>query len=264
MSDLTTAMQPHRTIFRMRERRISQSPWCLFLDVDGTLLDIAPTPDLVQVEPQLHHLLARLRTVLDGAVALVSGRPIVDLDRLFGPHRWAAAGVHGLERRDSLGRWHSQNGFDVATVARAREQLQQLANRLPGTIFEDKGMAVALHYRQVPQVEGQVRAEARAIRRAVGGRLALLEGRMVVELRPEGATKADAIREFLGEAPFKGRRPIFIGDDATDEKALEEVERVGGLSVAVGDRVDAMLRIGGPRDVHVFLGELAEAGVPAR
>jgi trehalose 6-phosphate phosphatase len=247
----------------MKGWRISHPQWFLFLDVDGTLLDIAATPDSIQVEPGLHDLLARLRAVLDGAVALVSGRPIVELDRLFGPHRWAAAGVHGLERRDSIGRWHSQNGFDVATVARARERLQQLSGRLPGTVFEDKGLAVALHYRQVPHVEGQVRSEARSIMRAVGGRLVLLEGRMVIELRPAGSTKADAIREFLNEAPFKGRRPIFIGDDVTDQTALDAVERIGGLSVAVGDHVRAMLQVAGPRDVRVFLEELADAGVPA-
>lgn len=228
------------------------------------MLDIAATPDSVEVDPQLYDLLARLRTVLDDAVALVSGRAIVELDRLFGPHRWAAAGVHGLERRDSLGRWHSQNGSDVAAVTPARERFQHLADLLPGTIFEDKGMAVALHYRQVPQFEGQVRSEARAIVRASNGRLMLLEGRMVVELRPEGATKAEAIRGFLSESPFRGRRPIFIGDDVTDEKALEEVERIGGLSVAVGDRVHAMLRVSGPRDVRVFLEELAHAGIPPR
>jgi len=244
------------------ERRISDQPWCLFLDVDGTLLEIAATPDSVLVAASLQDLLDRLRIVLGGAVALISGRPIVDLDRLFGPRRWAAAGVHGLERRDSQGRWHSQNGFDVALVAQARDRLQQLADRLPGTILEDKGMSVALHYRQVPHLESRVQGEMRAILRALGSRLVLLEGRMVVELRLAGATKADAIREFLGEAPFKGRRPIFIGDDVTDEKALEVVRRLGGLSVAVGDRVHAMLRVSSPRDVRVFLEELAEAGAP--
>jgi trehalose 6-phosphate phosphatase len=251
-------------ITRTMEWRITDQPWCLFLDVDGTLLDIAETPDSVQVETGLQDLLARLRTVLDGAVALVSGRPIVDLDRLFGPHRWAAAGVHGLERRDSQGRWHSQNGSDVATVAQARDRLKLLADRLPGTILEDKGLSVALHYRQAPHLESQVHAAARAILNSAGGRLALLEGRMVVELRLQGANKADAILEFLAETPFKGRRPIFIGDDVTDEKALEEVERVGGLSVAVGDRVDAMLRVSAPRDVRDFLEKLADAGVPPR
>ena len=125
-------------------------------------------------------------------------------------------------------------------------------------------MSVALHYRQVPHLESQVHDETRAILRSLGGRIVLLEGRMVVELRLEGANKADAIREFLGETPFKGRRPIFIGDDVTDAKALEEVERIGGLSVAVGDRVHAMRRVSGPRDVRVLLEELADAGAPSQ
>lgn len=236
----------------------------MFLDVDGTLLDIAATPDLARVESGLQDLLARLRAALNGAVALVSGRPIVELDRLFGPHRWTAAGVHGLERRDSNERWHSRGGFDVAAIAQARESLQQLAERLPGTILEDKGISVALHYRQVPNAESQVRAGARSIVRAVGGRMTLLEGRMVVELRPEGANKADAIFEFLDEAPFKGRRPIFIGDDITDQSALDAVERVGGLSVAASDQVRAMIRVSGPRDVRVFLEELAVTGAPTQ
>lgn len=249
-------------LFNFLERRISDSRWCLFLDVDGTLLDIAASPGLVRVELGLQDLLARLRAAFDGAVALVSGRPIVELDRLFGPHRWTAAGVHGLERRDSSERWHSRGGFDVAAIAQARERLLQLAQRLPGTVLEDKGIALALHYRQVPNAEGAVRAAARSIVREVGGRMMMLEGRMVVELRPEGANKADALFEFLDEAPFKGRRPIFIGDDVTDQSALDAVERVGGLSVAVGDQVRAMIRVSGPRDVRVFLEELAITGAP--
>ena len=186
----------------------------------------------------------------------------MDLDGVCGADRWAAAGGRRTERRNLLGRWHRQHGSGVAAVAQARGWLQQFADRLPGTILEDKGMSVALHYRQAPHLEGQVRGEMRAILRALEGRLVLVEGRMVVELRLLGANKADAIREFLGEAPFKGRRPIFIGDDLTDEKALYEVQRVGGLSVAVGDRVGAMLRVSCPRDVRVFLEELADAGAP--
>jgi trehalose 6-phosphate phosphatase len=226
------------------------------------LLDIAATPDSVTVEPQLHALLSRLRAVLADAVALVSGRPIAQLDRMFHPHRWTASGVHGLERRDSFGRWHSQKGIDVESIALARARLQHLADRLGGTSLEDKGLSVALHYRQVPHLQGRVRAEARSILRDAGGQLTLVEGSMVMELRPHGATKAEAIREFMAEDPFRGRRPIFIGDDATDGPALEYVERVGGLSVAVGDRVHGVLRVSGPRDVRVFLEELAGAGVP--
>ena len=244
------------------ERRTTVTHWCLFLDVDGTLLEFAATPDAVHVDPALLDLLSRVRAALGDAVALVSGRPIVELDRLFGPRRWAAAGVHGLERRDSLGRWHSQNGFDLAMVQRARERLRQLSDRLPGTFLEDKGLAIALHYRQTPQAGPLIRTETRAVLREVGGRLVMLEGDMVMEVRPEGSTKADAVEAFLREPPFVDRQPIFVGDDVTDAGALELVERRGGLSVAVGDRVQAMLRVAGPRDVRVFLEDLATTGAP--
>ena len=233
----------------------------MFLDVDGTLLEFASTPDGVEIEPDLLALLERLRVTLDGAVALVSGRTIADLDRLFGQHRWPAAGIHGLERRDSVGDWHSQERLDVAAIAQARNRLRQLADRLPGTILEDKGMAVALHYRRAPMHEDRIRSAARAIARSPG-RLVVLEGRMVIELRPRGSSKADAIREFLVESPFMGRRPIFLGDDVTDQEALEEVQRAGGLSVAVGDRVKGILRLTGPRDVRNFLEAIACSGGP--
>lgn len=224
---------------------------------------MAATPQDVRVEPSLHELLSRVSVALQGAVALVSGRPVADLDRLFAPRRWPAAGVHGLERRDAAGNWHAHPSVDETKIGHARARLRQLSTRLPGTIVEDKGPTVALHYRQAPQHEDLVRREVRAIARDIGGDFHLLEGRMVLELRPEGADKADAVRAFLGEPPFAGGRPIFIGDDVTDQAALAEVQRLGGLSVAVGDRVHAMMRVSGPRDVRVFLEELAESGVPA-
>jgi trehalose 6-phosphate phosphatase len=244
--------------------RISESRWCLFLDVDGTLLEIAATPRAVCVEPSLHELLSRVNFALRGAVALVSGRPVADLDRLFAPRRWPAAGVHGLERRDAAGHWHAHPPVDEARIGIARSRLRRLSARLPGTIVEDKGPTVALHYRQAPQHEEVARREVRSIARDIGGDFHLLEGSMVLELRPQGASKADAIRAFLLEPPFAGTRPIFIGDDLTDQEALADVERMGGLSVAVGDRVQAMSRVSGPRDVRVFLEELAETGVPVQ
>ena len=242
---------------------ISESRWCLFLDVDGTLLEMAATPDGVRVEPSLNALLARVSVALRGALALVSGRPVADLDRLFAPERWPAAGVHGLERRDAAGHWHAHPPVDEAKIARARTKLRRLSASLPGTIVEDKGPAVALHYRQAPQHEELARRGARTIARDVGGDFHLLEGRKVLELRPDGANKADAVRAFLGEPPFARSRPIFIGDDVTDQAALAEVERAGGLSVAVGDRVQGMVRVAGPRDVRAFLEGLASTGVPA-
>jgi trehalose 6-phosphate phosphatase len=227
------------------------------------LLELAAAPPEVRVEPALIDLLSRVRRALDGAVAFVSGRSIADLDQLFAPVSWPAAGVHGLERRDASGHLNATSSVDAAVIGRARNRLEQASAGLPGTIVEDKGLAVALHYRQAPHFETPARRAARAIARESGGNLRLLEGQMVLELLPAGATKSDAIRAFLQERPFYGRRPIFIGDDVTDEQALVDVERMGGLSVAVGDRVGAMLRVAGPRDVRVFLEDLADSGVPA-
>jgi len=225
---------------------------------------MAATPDGVHVEPSLNGLLARVSSTLQGALALVSGRPVADLDRLFSPRRWPAAGVHGLERRDAAGHWHAHPPVDEARIDQARTLLRRLSADLPGTIVEEKGPTVALHYRQAPQHEDQARSRARAIARDIGGDFHLLEGRKVLELRPDGANKADAVRAFLDEPPFEGGRPIFVGDDVTDQAALAEVERVGGLSVAVGDRVDGMIRVAGPRDVRLFLERLAMTGAPEK
>jgi trehalose 6-phosphate phosphatase len=230
--------------------------------VDGTLLEIAPTPDAVRVDDHLRRLLAEVSHALEGAVALVSGRSIAALDRLFAPQRWPAAGLHGLERRDAAGRLHrhapARQGLDEA-----RLRLLYLAARTPGMLLEDKGIAIAVHYRAAPEIEP-------ALRRALGevaARLApeyhLLEGKQVFELRPASATKSDAVQAFMREAPFAGRRPIYVGDDITDLDGFAAAERAGGLSVAVGDRVDAQLRVAAPRDVRALLADLAERRSPA-
>lgn len=237
-------------------------PWCLFLDVDGTLLEIAATPDAVSVDDHLLQLLSEVTRALDGAVALVSGRAIAALDRLFGPHRWPAAGLHGLERRDARGRLH-RHAPPRHTLDEARLPLLYLAARTPGVLLEDKGAAIAVHYRAAPEVEPTLRR----MLGEVAGRLApeyhVLEGKQVFELKPAVATKADAVRAFLRESPFAGRRPLYVGDDITDLDGFEAVERAGGLSVAVGDRVQAQLRVASPRDVRALLADLSEYRSPA-
>lgn len=237
--------------------------WCLFLDVDGTLLEIAPTPDAVHVEPDLVELLERVRSALGGAVALVSGRSIATVDTLFAPLRWPVAGLHGLERRDAAGVVHTAGALN-ARLAEVRHEIAELAAGLPGVLLEDKGQSVALHYRAAPEHEPALRRAMRSLARRLGDDYHLLEGKMVLELKPSVATKAEAIRAYLGEPPFAGRRPIFVGDDVTDLDGFAAVDRVGGLSIAVGDRVEARSRVGSPRDVRALLAHLAEpAGLPA-
>ena len=230
--------------------------------MDGTLLEIAPTPDAVRVEDSLKDLLARVRTALDGAVALVSGRPLEQLDALFAPEHWPAAGLHGLERRGADERIQFA-GPEAASLDHARHAFSEIAQRWPGTLIEDKGRSLALHYRAVPGLEPLLRREVREVAARLGSEYHLLEGNRVFEVKPVAATKADAIRAFLAEPPFAGRRPMFIGDDITDLDGFAAVERAGGISVAVGDRVQALSRVASPRDVRALLADLAERKVTA-
>ncbi len=225
--------------------------------MDGTLLDIAPTPDAVRVEDSLKELLAVTRDALRGALALVSGRTIATLDALFAPHTWPAAGLHGIERRDAMGSVHLA-APDAPSLDFARQALAVLAAATPGVLLEDKGRTLALHYRAVPERAAELRREVRAVAGRLGDQYHVLEGNRVLELKPAAATKADAIRAFMGEAPFAGRWPIFIGDDLTDLDGFAAVERAGGMSVAVGDRVQAQVRVASPRDVRMLLADLAE------
>jgi trehalose 6-phosphate phosphatase len=207
----------------------------LFLDVDGTLLEIAPHPDLVRVPCRLPILLAALAAARDGALALVSGRPLSELDRLFPSWRGAAAGLHGLERRRADG--SLVRGADAAAARaldRLRAPLAALARERPGLLFEDKGGTIALHYRDLPQAESEIRARAEALCRMVAPALRLIAGKMVVEFQPRTASKAAAVAAFMAEPPFRGRPPVFLGDDTTDEDGFAEVNRRGGVSVRVG------------------------------
>ncbi len=236
--------------------------WCLFLDVDGTLLDIAATPDGVRVDQPLHRLLGATAEALQGAVALVSGRSLAQLDVMFAPVRWTAAGQHGLERRDASGFVHRAR-FDDSALADARLAMAAAAAATPGALLEDKGLALALHYRLAPAFEQQLRREVGSIARRLGDAFHVQEGRRVLELKPVAPTKADAIRAYMAEPPFAGRRPMFVGDDLTDLDGFAAVERLGGLSVAVGDHVNAMSRVASPRDVRVLLADLTEGRATA-
>lgn len=233
------------------------SSFCLFLDVDGTLLEMAYPPSSVIVEPALRDLLERVRDKLGGAMALVSGRTLAEVDRLFGSHGWPVAGLHGIERRSASGEVELQ-AADQRRLFDARPELVALAEQIPGVILEDKGMSLALHYRGAPHAEATVRRTVERLAERLGECCVVQEGRMVMELRPRGATKGDAVRAFLAEAPFRGKRPIYIGDDFTDETAFAAVERAGGVSVAVGDHVQAMVRAASPSDVRSFLEDLVE------
>lgn len=220
----------------LRKRARPPSPaddWALFLDVDGCLVDFADAPDAVRLPRRLPALLQRLAQRLDGAVALVSGRPLSGLDRMFAPLRMPAAGLHGLELRN--GPRLRPAPETPAALAGIRDEAAALAAAYPGAIVEDKGPAIGLHWRVAPAARDAFRALAEAaLPRLPGYRLQ--HGDNVVELRPADGDKGSAIAALLEEAPFRGRVPVFAGDDVTDESGFAVVNAHGGVSVLVGAR----------------------------
>ncbi len=208
--------------------------WALFLDVDGTLIGFNDDPDMVRVPDALRDTLARLHAALDGALALVSGRRMYDLDRLFGPPLMAAAGLHGLQRRRADG---SEDGIqpDADVVDDLHRRVADLAARLPDMRVEDKGSCVALHFREAPKRERIITAAANGIARQLPG-YETQPGNHIVEIKPVGANKGHAISAFLDEAPFRQRLPVYLGDDLTDEHAFAIINARDGISVRVGHR----------------------------
>lgn len=208
--------------------------FAVFLDIDGTLLDLAPAPDAVHVDTALATLLPSVRRSLGGALALVTGRAITDVDRLFPGLRMAVAGQHGCERRDALGALHL-HAPAANTLEGLRKLFTEFAAKHEGLLLEDKGSTIALHYRKAPQLADHVHRTLHAHVAASGVTTYRLQpGKMLLELRPDDRDKGTAISDFLTERPFKGRCPVFVGDDKTDEHGFALVNRIGGWSVKVG------------------------------
>lgn len=216
-----------------RSDKLALTAIALFLDVDGTLLEIAATPQAVSVSDDLRRRLGILAAAGGGAVALVSGRSIADLDALFAPLALPCAGLHGFERRGASGTYSRRPLPSAAALEAARGAMLDLARRHGELLLEDKRFALALHYRNAPHLEGTIVKAMEDVSARLAGQLELQRGKMVVELRPSGVTKAEAVAAFLAEEPFAGRLPVFIGDDLTDEPAFEVVNRLGGVSVVV-------------------------------
>ncbi|MDB5875474.1 MAG: otsB [Ramlibacter sp.] len=207
-------------------------PSCsLFLDFDGSLVDLAPQPEAVIVPSGLVGTLDALSGYLGGAVALISGRPIEQIDAFLHPLKLPVAGVHGAERRDARG---TVSLLATYSLQHIEEAALKLAAKHPQLRVENKRGSIALHYRQAPELESVcLEAMQAAVEESPG--LTLLRGKMVVEAKPGGASKGRAIEAFLHEPPFAGRTPVFVGDDFTDEVGFSTVQRVGGLGVKVGE-----------------------------
>lgn len=204
----------------------------LFFDVDGTLAEIQPRPELVFIPPDALKALGRLAA--EGIpVALISGRPLAQIDQLAAPLRLPAAGVHGTERRTVDGEI-LRLALDAERLSAIERELAAACAELPGLHLENKQVAFALHYRLAPELESSARALAEDFASRHADVLALQPGKCVFELKPRGASKGEVIRAFMQEAPFHGRCPVFIGDDLTDEAGFEVVNAMHGLSIKVG------------------------------
>lgn len=232
--------------------------WAYFLDVDGTLIDLAATPDAVRVDQALLGLLVRLHRACGGALALVSGRSLADLDRRLAGLDLPIAGQHGFERRDAAGMLHMPQPAPPPRAAVDAVLGPELAKH-PALLLEDKGHSLALHYRRAPDLGGQARRIMGMLAAVLGDGYALRTGKCVVELTPAGAEKGDAIAAYLAEPPFAGRRPVFIGDDVTDEHGFAEINRLGGLSIKVGPGpTHAGHRLADVAAVHAWLNRALE------
>lgn len=232
----------------------------LFLDFDGTLVEIAPSPEDVQLDRRVAPALTALREQLGGALALVSGRPIGFLDEVLAPHRFDIAGLHGAQIRvnDEI---RSQADAHEGMHAALRD-LVRFANSHVGIIVEDKRMSVALHWRLAPALEDEALALMRGVAKRMGPGMRLQEGKAVAELVPAGASKGNAIAWLMATPTYASRQPVFIGDDITDEDGFEAVNAMGGISVRIGtDREShATCRLPSPTALRHILLEAAESG----
>ncbi|OLP57469.1 trehalose-phosphatase [Rhizobium rhizosphaerae] len=209
--------------------------WALFLDIDGTLLELAETPEAIVVPPDLPDLLARISLRLGGALALVTGRSLDFASQLFPGLSLPIAGLHGAELRLADGSLQRAEATPALDALKA--DLRARSAGWEGVLIEDKGAAVAAHYRQAPQHQQDVEAMMEAAATQIGAKWTLQRGKMVVELRPASASKGHAVSTFLKHPPFAGRKPLAIGDDITDEAMFRVSRSLGGRAIRVGQPV---------------------------
>lgn len=233
-------------------------PIALFLDLDGTLIDVAATPEAVVVPRGLADVLVALREALDGALAIVTGRTIADIDRLLAPARFVAAGQHGAEWRSDA--HETIRSFASPLPSDLVVRLAALATRVPGSRFEDKGASASLHWRAVPEAAGRLAVEMEAIVADFAPDFVVRPGRCVLEVGSSRVSKGAAVERIAGLPRFVGRLPIAIGDDHADALAIATAERLGGVGFRVaGETWDtAEADFASPRAVREWLSLLLE------
>jgi trehalose 6-phosphate phosphatase len=228
----------------------------ILLDIDGTILDIAPTPREVWVPPKLRDTLARLQDLTGGALALVSGRLLCDIDQIFAPLKLAAVGGHGAELRPDPTAEPQQRAASLSPELKGT--LATLTQLGPGILVEDKGYSLALHYRLAPDLGPALQAAVTVIcDQLPAGTVEILPGKAVLEIKPARVNKALAVCELMKHSPFRSRHPIFIGDDVTDEPVFEVIPQFGGLGFSVGRVVaGADGHFNGPEEVRAWLDQI--------
>jgi trehalose 6-phosphate phosphatase len=233
--------------------------FAILLDIDGTLLDIAPTPYEVVVPSELPKTLAKVGSRLDGALALVSGRRIEEIDSFFSPFRFPAIGGHGAEMRP-IAKGGVVEGRASLLNDEFKQNLKTIAKRHPGVLIEDKGYSLALHYRQAPKQGVGLIHDIKHAWQAWGDRsIEMLTGKAVIELKFAGFNKGTAVRALMSYPPFAGRAPIFVGDDHTDEDAFKVVPEFNGHAISVGRRLPRVLEcFDSPTAVRQWLQRLAQ------
>jgi len=232
----------------------------LFLDFDGTLVEIVDRPDAVAVGDGVPETLARLSTALDGALAVVSGRPIAFLDAKLAPFAPDAAGLHGVERR-LAGVLHPCRPEEHPDLRRGIDALHAALDPVENVIIEDKGCSVAVHWRMAPAQEGRAKGLVEDLAGRLGADYRIQFGKMVAEILPASSGKGPIIARFMEEPPYAGRTPVFIGDDLTDENGFTTVHRLGGVAVRIGDGdTVARYRLPSVSALYAVLGRWADAG----
>ncbi len=227
--------------------------WAYFFDLDGTLLDFTDVPDGLRIDDALRGQIGRLYDQTGGAVALISGRSLADIDRLLDGVRLPAAGQHGTERRDAMGRI-THHDFPRDRLEWAHARLAEATAGRSGLLVEHKGLSLALHYRRAPRLGGYAHRLVRSLAPKLGTQFSIQPGKRIVEVKPAGKDKGVALVEFMAEEPFRGRTPIFVGDDLTDEYGFRAVNRLGGYSIKVGPgRTAARWRLPNVRAVRRWL-----------
>jgi trehalose 6-phosphate phosphatase len=230
--------------------------YAFFFDLDGTLAEIKPHPDEVVLPADILRMLNQLSELNQGALALISGRSMAELDELARPYRFPLAGVHGAERRDIHDQSHIVS-LPEPLVKSLHAKLTSALSHFPGTELEAKGMAFALHYRGAPEHEQAITQLAASVVEA-NAQLAIQPGKCVVEIKPRGINKGEALKAFMAEMPFKGRTPVFVGDDLTDESGFSVVNQENGISVKVGQgETCAKWRLANVASVWQWIAEIA-------